>query len=158
MAGEPRGSPVFGFEAGLLIPPPCPLTLLNVVTERACNSGGRIMTKQTTLTSPDSPTREQLVRRVAFLERVTLTASMNADRFSKHAERIAALARAIKSAELSLVDRITLVEAVEFLAATAETDAALDKECIRYACTCAPDEWDQFDPGILEEAAAATKH
>jgi hypothetical protein len=126
VAGEPHGSPALRVTAGLLIPPPCPLTLLNVVTERACNSGGRIMTKQTTLTSPDSPTREQLVRRVAFLERVTLTASMNADRFSKHAERIAALARAIKSAELSLVDRITLVEAVEFLAATAETDAALD--------------------------------
>ena len=83
---------------------------------------------------------------------------MNADRFSKHAERIAALARAIKSAELSLVDRITLVEAVEYLAATAETDAALDKECIRHACTCVPDEWDKFDPGVLEEAAAATKH
>ena len=114
------------------------------------------MTKPTTLASADSPTREQLVRRVAFLERVTLTASQNADRFSRQAEKIAALA--IKSTELSLADRITLVEAVEYLAATAESDATLDKECIRYVCTCAPDEWDKFDHGVPDEAAGATKH
>jgi hypothetical protein len=129
-----------------------------VVDRALLNSGGRTMTNERTLESLQSLTREQLVKRIVFLERVTLTASQNAERFGKQAEKIGALARAIKRTRVALADRIALVEAVEYLAATAESDATLDKQCIEFASTCSPDEWDQFEASVTEDAATSTKH
>jgi hypothetical protein len=116
------------------------------------------MTKQTLGVTLQSLTRDQLEKRIALLERVNRTAIHNADQYSKQVARIGALARAVRRAGVTLPDRIALVEAVEALAAQAETEATLDRDCIEWVCACPPQEWDEMDAELNAMPASSTKH
>ncbi|CAB3759017.1 hypothetical protein [Paraburkholderia solisilvae] len=116
------------------------------------------MTKPITLESLQSLTHDQLARRLILLNRVNATAMENAERFSDEAAKIAALARAIRRPGVSLVDRVAMLETVVQLAHHAETEAALDRQCIEYFCNCPPDEWDVIEQQINGAFDPATMH
>jgi hypothetical protein len=103
-------------------------------------------------------TRDQLTRRVDLLERVNRVAAMNAGQFSKQAERIGALARAVRRSGVTLADRVALVEAVEQLARLAESEATLDEKCIEWVCDCPPEEWDEVDAQLSGSRELAAAH
>jgi hypothetical protein len=105
-----------------------------------------------------SLTREQLEKRITLLERINRTAVNNADQYSKQVARIAALARAVRRSGVTLTDRIALVEAVEQIAAHAEVEATLDKDCIDWVCDCPPEEWDDMDLKLNSAPVVSTKH
>ena len=125
------------------------------------------MTQQLTLETLQSLTHDQLARRLILLGRVNATAMQNAERFSNEAATIAALARAIRRQGASLIDRVAMIELVEQLASTAESEAALDRQSIEYFCACPPQEWDEIEErlseptegvGVAEAAEAVAQH
>ncbi|TDY37743.1 hypothetical protein BX592_1353 [Paraburkholderia rhizosphaerae] len=82
----------------------------------------------------------------------------NAERFSDEAAKIAALARAIRRSGVSLIDRVAMLETVEQLATHAESEAALDRQCIEYFCACPPHEWDNPEAQFADALSAPTMH
>jgi hypothetical protein len=116
------------------------------------------MTHHITLESLQSLSRDQLARRLILLSHVNATAMQNAERFSDEAAKIAALARAIRRQGVSLVDRVAMLETVEQLANHAESEAALDRQCIEYFFDCPPDQWDDVEHQLIGSPDSATKH
>ncbi|MDQ7979530.1 hypothetical protein QYH69_19970 [Paraburkholderia sp. SARCC-3016] len=116
------------------------------------------MARQTRNVPLQTLTREQLEKRIDLLERVNRTAIGYADQYSKQVARIGAIARAVKRAGVTLQDRIALVEAMEALADQAETEAALDRDCIEWVCACPPEEWDDVHAELNRMPADATRH
>jgi hypothetical protein len=116
------------------------------------------MSNQLTLEALQSLTHDQIARRLVLLNRVNATAMENAERFSDQAAKIAALARAIRRAGVSLIDRVAMLETIEQLATLAESEAALDRNCIEYFCDCPPDQWDCIEYQLNNESDPVTKH
>jgi hypothetical protein len=129
-----------------------------MVDRALLNCGGRTMTKDTTLDTLQPLTREQLVKRIVLLDRVNRNAMLNAERYSQQVAKIGALARAVKRSRVTLADRIALVDAVEELAAHAESEALLDRNCIEHVCSCPPEKWDEMDDQLNDTPASKTKH
>jgi hypothetical protein len=116
------------------------------------------MSNQITLEALQSLTHDQIARRLVLLNRVNATAMENAGRFSDEAAKIAALARAIRRPGVSLVDRVVMLETIEQLATHAESEAALDRNCIEYFCDCPPDQWDHIEHQLDNASDPVTKH
>jgi len=116
------------------------------------------MTNQITLEVLQSLTHDQIARRLVLLSRVNETAMENAERFSDEAAKIAALARAIRRSGVSLVDRVAMLKTIEQLATHAESEAALDRNCIEYFCDCTPDQWDYLEHQLNSTSDTLTTH
>ena len=116
------------------------------------------MSNQITLEDLQSLTHDQIARRLILLNRVNATAMENAERFSDEAAKIAALARAIRRPGVSLVDRVAMLETIENLATLAESEAALDRNCIEYFCDCTPDQWDHIEHELSNASDPLTTH
>ncbi|GAB7522228.1 hypothetical protein [Paraburkholderia sp. 2C] len=116
------------------------------------------MSNQITLEALQSLTHDQIARRLILLNRVNATAMANAERFSDEAAKIAALARAIRRSGVSLIDRVAMLDTIEHLATLAESEAALDRNCIEYFCDCEPDRWDDIELLLNSASDPVTKH
>jgi hypothetical protein len=116
------------------------------------------MSNQITLEDLQSLTHDQIARRLILLNRVNATAMENAERFSDEAAKIAALARAIRRPGVSLVDRVAMLETIENLATLAESEAALDRNCIEYFCDSTPDQWDHIEHELSNASDPVAAH
>jgi hypothetical protein len=116
------------------------------------------MSNQITLEDLQSLTHDQIARRLVLLNRVNATAMQNAERFSDEAAKIAVLARAIRRSGVPLIDRVAMLETIEQLATLAESEAALDRNCIEYFCDCPPDQWDHIEHQLNNAREPVTTH
>jgi N-acyl-D-aspartate/D-glutamate deacylase len=141
---------------GLLTPSLCPLTLSKRVLRVSLQEGA--MSNQIALEALQSLTHDQIARRLILLNRVNATAMQSAERFSDEAAKIAALARAIRRSGVSLIDRVAMLETIEHLATLAESEAALDRNCIEYFCDSSPERWDDIEHELSSTSDPVTRH